>query len=170
MIQPIRFLFDQSALGKPAVEHLSRLLELDKSDPKAEVRHIFDFENPDEWDEAWVPRMASGGWIVVAGDRGTRGGKTKGERLPRVCVVNNVSHVLLSRRIGTRKQFDKLLTIASVWHQLIAIPAYPKGSRFMLEPDGADPTHQGRGRLLHRIVEIPPPTGPMKQPEIILPD
>ena len=150
MIDPIRFLFDASAIGKPAVEHLARVLELDKIEPKAEVKHLLHFEKPDEWDENWIPRVAQGGWIVIAGDRGTRGGILKGEALPRVCFNNGVSHVLLSRRIGSRKTWDKLRTILFVWKELIAVGSYPKGSRFMLEPSGTD---LGRGRLVHKIVE-----------------
>ena len=168
---PIRLLFDESAIGKPAVVHFSRFVEIDRTEHKPEIKHLFDFAKPDEWDENWIPRMVQGGWIVIAGDRGKRGGLSKGEKLLRVCVNNGVSHVLFSRRVGSRNTFEKLLSIVSVWHEILAVSNYPKGSRFMLEPVGSDHHLRGRGRLIHRVI-LPPenPQGPQTQRPLIDPD
>jgi hypothetical protein len=53
--------------------------------------HILDLQKQGRWDEKWIPRIAKQGWIVVTSDRGKKGGKKKGAKLPLVCKMNNVT-------------------------------------------------------------------------------
>jgi hypothetical protein len=53
--------------------HVADFFERDKSDFKAETKHLFDLGLGGEWDEVWIPQIAGQGWIVVSADRGTSG-------------------------------------------------------------------------------------------------
>jgi hypothetical protein len=54
--------------------------------------------------------------------------------------------------MGARKSLEKLLSLLSVWYELIALRTEAPGSRFQLEPNG-----DGRGKLVRKVV--PPPHG-----------
>ena len=130
-----KFLFDECALGAPAVDALKKLLEFAEPESSALLQHKLTFHGhgPGVWDEVWIPEAAKEGWIVVSSDRGKRGGKKKGEKLPRVCIAHGVTHILLSGKMMKRKQFDKVLSILSVWYDLLDTADAAPGNRFMLE-------------------------------------
>jgi hypothetical protein len=56
-----------------------------------------------------------------------------------------------------RKQFDKMLSLLSVWHDLIEAAKATPGTRYMLEP-----TTTGRGMLREKPFpdDEPPPVPP----------
>ncbi len=143
-------LFDE-CIGKPHVERLKTLVA-DVSAIDAKISHVLDFQAQGVRDEDWIPRIANEGWIVISGDRG-RGGMKKGEPLPRVCLKYGVTHVLLSRGVVHRCSADKILTVLSVWHEILELHSVPRGSRYHLEPR-ADMLSQGR--LVNRTPPIIP--------------
>jgi len=155
-----KFLFDECTLSARAVGVLAQLLEFAIPASSATVQHKLNFHDDGEgiWDEVWIPEAAKEGWIIISADRGKKGGCKKGEKLPRVCRDVQVTHVLMSGGIMKRKQFDKVLSILSVWYELLGTAEAPGGTRFMLEP--ASP---GRATLRHREPTIdpedPPPPG-----------
>jgi hypothetical protein len=102
-----------------------------------------------------VPEAGAEGWVVVSADRGKKGGKKKGEKLPRLCAVHHVTHILLSGGMMQQKQFDKMLAVLSVWYDLLRAAKGERGACYMLEPQT-----QGRGILrLKHVAEgqTPPP-------------
>jgi hypothetical protein len=146
-----QFLFDE-CLGKPIVEPLRILVNMGKGE-KPELKHILDFTASGTHDEVWVPQIAREGWSVITIDGGRQPNKQRGEKLPRLCARFNLTHVILSPAVHQRTAFEKLLTLLSVWYELIDIADDPamKGRRYALEPLNSG--ERGRGRLIPR--EIP---------------
>jgi hypothetical protein len=149
-----KFLFDECALGTPAFDALANLLRFAEPESNAVLEHKLRFhdEGPGVWDEIWIPRAGQEGWIVISADRGKKGGKRKGEKLPRVCVAHRVTHVLMSSGVKSQKQFDQLLIILSVWYHLLETAAASPGTCFSLEP-----LERGRGILRVKNAAVPVP-------------
>jgi len=60
---------------------------------RASARHV-----PDEtMDNAWIPKIAGQGWIVISADRGK--GKKRGGKLPMICQANGVTCLMLGNRV-----------------------------------------------------------------------
>ena len=157
MTQP-KLLFDE-CIGKPHVQCLTDLASFEVDDDRPEIIHILDFQDQGIGDEEWIPRMADGGWILATGDRGRRQ-RGKGEPLPRVCVREGVTHVILSAAVQRRKLFAKMLTVLSVWYELMTLQNEPAGSRFVVYPKGSEPEDRGKGILRKKTVppdSLPPP-------------
>lgn len=150
----MKLLFDE-CVGKPHVDGIARLAQMDLSDERPEVRHILEFQQQGVWDEQWIPRVASEGWILITADRGKKGPK-KGEKLPRLCVRHRITHVVLSTGMHRRKSFEKMLAILSVWYVLLKLRDAPPGSRYQLEP-----TFRGQAKLVHKQL---PPDSPLPVP------
>ncbi|NQT37489.1 MAG: hypothetical protein HQ581_08375 [Planctomycetes bacterium] len=156
-----KYLFDECALSACAVATLAQLLEFASPDSSATVQHKLKFHDHGEgiWDEVWIPEAAKEGWIVISADRGKKGGRKKGEKLPRVCRDFQVTHVLMSGGMMKRKQFDKILSILSVWYPLLDTAKEPGGTQFMMEPAAL----LGRAILRRKEPTIdpgePPPPG-----------
>lgn len=140
-----RFLFDE-CFGKPIVEPLRALVGMGKGE-KPELKHILDITASGTHDEVWIPQIAREGWTVITIDGGRRPNKQRGEKLPRLCARYNLTHVILSPAVHQRTAFEKLLTVLSVWYELIDIADDPamKGSRYAMEPLNSG--ERGRGRL-----------------------
>lgn len=164
-LRPPRLLFDAN-IGKPLVGDIARMLsQYNTYDFEvADVLHVFDFQaslglaEEGVWDEVWVPRAGEAGWTIIAGDRGKRGGISKGKKLPLLCVEHGITHVLIASSIHDRKQFSKLLSFLSVWHELVEIARAEPGNRYKLESAGDQTTNRGRARLTHRPIapRLPP--------------
>lgn len=151
-----KVLFDE-CIGKPHVESLIEFLAIDGGE-RPEIRHVLDFQGQGVWDEDWIPRVANEGWMIVTQDRG-RKGRSKGEPLPNLCHKLGITHVVLSRRIAQRKSADKVLTILSVWRELLGLFDEPVGSRFALEPHSSKNPDATLGKLINRTPDprpIPP--------------
>jgi hypothetical protein len=163
----IKLLFDEN-IPAPIVSEIERLLEGAQDEEKAEVKHLLAFQREiglepmGVWDDVWVPRIVDGGWTVIAADRGMKGGLKKGPRLPFLCVRFGIVHFLLSRRVHARKSFRKLLTILSVWHELLELAASSKpGTRYVIEPAGPESHAVARGKIVKRETPdiLPPAPG-----------
>jgi len=143
-------------LGRPHITTLKTLVENQHDEQSRPViEHLLNLvQEEGVWDEVWVPTIAHDGWILISGDK-SRFRRGKGEPLSRVCAAYGVTHVLLSAAVNGRKTFDKLLTIASLWYQILALVNEPRGSKFMIEPIGNKPEDRGRGKLVAK----PPPNG-----------
>lgn len=162
-----RLLFDE-CLGRPAVDGLSRLVAMGGGE-KPTVSHLFEFAPPGTRDEVWLPKLAVEGWTVITADRGSTANKMRGEKLPRLCARHGVTHVLLSSSVHMRTSFEKLLTVMSVWYELLEIAADParRGERYALEPVAS--LQRGRGRLSRRAIppsHLPPSGGPPAAPSV----
>lgn len=97
------------------------------------IGHLLEYYNQGEWDEVWVPKAARDGWVIVTADRGRkRGGK--GDQLRIVCENYNITHIVLSPRVNNRKSLEKVMTIFSVWNEVLSVFKSPAGSRWSIEP------------------------------------
>ena len=152
MNNPPKLLFDE-CVGKPLVEMLRELLAMAVEENHAEVQHILDIYNQQGTkDDDWIPFIGSHGYIVITQDLG----RSAGAKLPKLCVDYGITHVLLSPSMGRRKKLEKLLSILSVWYDLIGLAGEAPGSRFQIEPNGA-----GKAKLIRKAMpqppELPPP-------------
>ena len=151
-----KFIFDE-CIGKPIVDEIARLQNMAEAEDQATVKHILDMQPHGIWDEIWAPKIVPEGWIIISGDRGKKGRK-KGEKLPIICLQYSISHVLLGPSAHNQRNFSKLLTILSVWFDLVkVVPGAPKGSRFAIES-----ATRGHGRLVPKPTPktgTPPPPG-----------
>jgi hypothetical protein len=137
---------------------LAALVELEEEEYRPTVEHVLTYQSQGVWDEDWIPRMASENWILITADKAkTR--KGKGEPLSAICVRCGVTHVVLSKAIGRRKSFERMLTVLSLWYEIVHLEYEPRGSRFMIEPSGSGLEHRGRGRLVKKpLPSLRPPT------------
>jgi hypothetical protein len=131
----IRVFFDEN-FGRPTVQSLEGLLK-NSLNPPAEIAHILDFYEQGTPDNQWLPKLAEEGWIVISADRAKRSG---GPKLPYLCAQFGITHILLSGRIHKQPQFEKAVSVASVWNEIVAASSAPKGSRYILRlSSGANP-------------------------------
>jgi hypothetical protein len=159
-----KFLVDEN-IPPCIVQDLTHLLRHAKVEEAAQIKHVhtlygeLGLSTQGTWDEVWIPSLGNDGWTIIAGDRGKSSGK--GKKLPSLCVQHNITHVLLGPAVHQRAKFPKLLTILSVWHELIAIANGPRGLRYFIEPLSSLPAHCGRGKLVHKAIPLsgPPPEG-----------
>ena len=122
----LRLVFDEN-IGRPLVMALAGLLRFAADPP--EIKHLLEItEMYGAKDNEWIPKLASGGWIVVSADHGRKGGA----KLPLLCRQHRITHVLLSPALCNEKQLVKALALLSVWPRLLELPAKPAGSRFVL--------------------------------------
>jgi len=164
--QPLpKILFDE-CIGKPHSEHLAKFVAI-SDDANAEVRHVLDFQPQGVLDEEWIPRIKDEGWTIITQDRSRqRGGK--GAPLCRVCLASKVTHVILSRRVGERRSFDKMMTVLNLWYEIIAATSAPAGTRYVIEPLSMDTKDRCRGKLLERIPVVRTPPVVLFGPEEII--
>ena len=118
-----RFLLDE-CLGEPVVEPITKLVAMGKGE-KPELAHLLDFVPVGTQDEVWIPRMAADGWTVITSDGGRTPNKRRGAKLPYLCATLNVTHVIMSPAIQQRTAFEKVVTLFSVWYDLIDIADDP---------------------------------------------
>ncbi len=132
----IRLLFDE-CVGKPLVERLAQDLSTDE----IEIKHILDFQGQGIKDQDWLPRIADDkrvAWIVITGDQGRK--STPADKLPSICQVLEITHVMLSSTIHTSDSATKEAAIRAVWPQLVSLAdTAPKGSAWVIRRAGTPP-------------------------------
>lgn len=131
----LRLLFDECVAPRLYKEAFGQFL---KFCPEIEeTKHLIDMQKGAQDDE-WVPVIAKDGWIIISTDRGRKGTKGRGERLPIVCKRHNITHVLISGRIQQKGRFEIACSILDVRKKLYELPNEPRGSCFLLKlnPDG----------------------------------
>lgn len=116
--------------GEPVVKALVGIFSW--GDVSAELRHLFQFAKSGEKDEVWIPRIASGNWVVISFDRGKCYG---GRKLPDICVEKGVTHILVSATTHKSNRFEKLRAILAFWPRIARAAQAEKGSRFYLRYD-----------------------------------
>ena len=152
--RPAKLLFDE-CLGKPAISKLAEIVAMGGG-VKPQVSHLFEYAPPGTRDEVWVPGLASDGWTVITADGGHRPNKNRGAKLPLLCHQYSVTHVVLSSFVHNRTTFEKIVTIMSVWYQIVDIASDSSlaGKRYVLEP--ANLPERGQGKLREQIPKIKP--------------
>lgn len=126
MKEPIKILFDEN-FGEPLVNDLAAFFHSCR-DP-VEFRHVFKFAKPGDKDEIWIPKIAPGGWIVVSSDRGKQCG---GQKLPKLCHENKITHFVYSATLHNAGNFEKQRAIVSTWPQIVAASRRDRGIRFSM--------------------------------------
>lgn len=109
--------------------------------------HVCDFFLEGTNDDVWIPRIGQeGGWIVITTDRGK--GSARGGKLPRLCLENKITHVLLSPALHRKKGAEKVGALVLLWGQIEGLSAEVPGTRFVIRyRDKRD------GKGLHLVLE-----------------
>jgi hypothetical protein len=151
--QRTRLLFDEN-FGRLHVEGLKQFLSLNRHEPRAEIVHLFERFAPGTRDSVWIPQAAKEGFVLISSDRGKQSGKR--DKLPRLCALHGLRHVLFGASMSGEKMFDKCLALLSVWYDVLDVADSDPGARFDLRS-----TKRGCARLESRP---PPPVDPRPGP------
>lgn len=120
-----RFLFDE-CLPAPAIKELaeSHRIEFAALVPMLGEQGVIDDE--------WIPRLATEGrWVVITTDGGRQ--RSRGNKLPRLCREHEVTHVIITSSIHSKKAAEKLRILSESWDRIVkAVAAAPPGTRFKL--------------------------------------
>lgn len=99
--------------------------------PEVELTHIIDKYTAGDEDEDWIPRLGTeGGWVVITSDAGKN--SKVGQKLPDLCLVHKVTHVILKGQLHHRTTLEKIGLIAAAWPLLGNVFLSPHGSRYFL--------------------------------------
>ncbi len=143
----LRFLVDENYLGKPAVRSLHSLAQ--NHVPKASFIHFLDRFQAGTPDRDWLNVLASEAFVIITADRARRGGGDDANKLTQLCRELSITHVLVTHSIHRERlsdasrsgivplphpvpMIDKFTALVEVWHDLMRVPAAPRGSRFLL--------------------------------------
>jgi hypothetical protein len=145
-----RLLFDE-CLPRPLVNRLVEFVSPEEGAGPV-IRHLFDYAPSGTFDEVWIPRFKDEGWTVISADAGRKPNKGRGRKLPLLCAECGITLILLSPVVHSRKSFDKLRTIISVWDQILEIAGDSSlcGKRYMIEPLNLG--NPAVGRVVERLV------------------
>jgi hypothetical protein len=127
----IKLIIDE-CLSEPVVESLRPFLV--KAGVSFDLQSVVKYQREGVADKVWIPKIAAdGGWVVISSDRGKRNKSEKvDEKLPYLCRLHRVTHVLLSGTIHNEKAFAKGQALVAVWQQLLEAGDVKRGTRFKL--------------------------------------
>ena len=96
-----------------------------------EFYHLIDKYASGDQDEDWIPKLRiEGGWVVITADAG-RNSKV-GQKLPDLCVIHRVTHIILKGQLHHKTTLEKSDLIAGAWPRLQSAFSAPHGSRYLL--------------------------------------
>jgi hypothetical protein len=131
LTEEIKLIFDE-CLSAPVVEALRPFLE--RSGVSLKTKSVVEIQKAGTADSVWIPKVAlEGGWIVISSDRGKSKREKFDEKLPYLCRLHRITHVLLSARVHDLKLFEKGQAVVAVWQDLLKVRDVTAGARFMLK-------------------------------------
>lgn len=136
--QPVKLLLDE-CLGRPIVADMNQMLSWDR--PAPTIHHLTKYFLPGTKDEDWIPRIKNEGWVVLTQDKGRKGR----HKLPKICALYKITHIVLSKAVAHQKQYQKANTIIGAWEQIKECANATAGTRFRLKL-----THAGRA-IIERV-------------------
>ena len=126
MSNPVRRLLFDECVGKPVMLKLQEFVP-----PGVELHHIIDKYAAGDKDEDWIPKLGTeGGWVVITSDAGKN--SKVGQKLPDLCVIHKVTHVILKGQLHHKTTLEKISLIAAAWPLLENVFLSTYGSRYFL--------------------------------------
>lgn len=145
MTAPHRFLFDE-CIGRRAMLSLAALVGT-----PVWFEHLTVLRGSGDQDPDWIPVFAAeGGWVLITTDAGRQSKKT--EKLPALCAIHGLTHLILSPTIHRLKEPNKVELLVQFWLQIERLHLAEPGTRFNLQYV----TRKGRGIPTVAIVPSPP--------------
>lgn len=124
----MKLLFDEN-IGKQTYRSIAKLL--DALRPPVEHAHMLDFnQRQGVDDEDWVPKAASGGWIVITGDSGR---SRLGAPLQNIMPEHGVTGIYFTGKLQQAPASVKEQAVAAILDRLAHVASAPKGTRFKLK-------------------------------------
>ncbi|HEX8916284.1 MAG TPA: hypothetical protein VF796_28295 [Humisphaera sp.] len=131
MTGTVKLIFDE-CLSQLMMADLRKFLE--RSGCELTLQAVVDYQRAGVLDRDWVPRVAAEGqWIVISTDKGRSGNEPFEERLPFLCRLHRVTHVLLSPKVHKLKGFAKGQAIVDVWPEFATVRDATPGTRFVIQ-------------------------------------
>lgn len=124
----MKLLFDAN-VSQHAIQSLAQLLETCREN--VELRHLVQDYPLDTPDSGFIKDYAKQGYVIVTGDSAKQSGR--GDKLPKICIDEGITHVLFTGRLQQRRTFDKMRAIITVWPELLEAYNASPGSRFKLQ-------------------------------------
>lgn len=142
MTREIKVIFDE-CLSHLMMESLRPFIERDGQ--TLILKAVIEYQKAGVPDKEWIPKIAAeGGWIVISADLGRQNKREKrDEKLPYLCRLHGVTHVLLSPGVHALSDFEKGQAIIAVWRKIAKTAKAPAGTRFSLRQN-----HTKNGFLL----------------------
>lgn len=142
MIREIKLIFDE-CLSHSMMAALLPFLQRDGR--TVQLKAVVDYQKSGVPDKEWIPKIAKeGGWIVTTADWGRQNKKEKrDEKLPYLCRLYGVTHILLTPKVHELQDFEKGQALTAVWRNIVKATKVAPGTRFSLRHN-----HQRTGFLL----------------------
>lgn len=125
-----KFFFDE-CVGRPIMEQVEH--ELNKRGFSVIFSHLKDRFAEGELDEDWIPHIAPEDWVVISTDQARK--KSRGRRLPELCIEYKVTHVLFGVTLHHKNSEKKKQALLDAWESIMGLHSVPKGSRYRLHLD-----------------------------------
>jgi hypothetical protein len=103
-----------------------------------EIVHLSDYFKRGSSDDEWAAVLEGGGWIVISADRGRR---TKGTKLPPLCVELEITHILFSPTLVRAGYAAQEQVLVCAWPDIVKLTNLPGGTRLMLGMNKPKPGH-----------------------------
>lgn len=106
-----------------------------------EFYHLIDKYAAGDKDEDWIPKLrVEGGWVVITADAGKN--SKVGQKLPDLCVIHQVTHIILKGQFHHKTTLEKSDLIAT------ACKARSRPPTAVDTSSGSDP-RRATSRLAH---------------------
>jgi len=159
MPKHLRLLLDECVSSPRVLETIRAILAIDPEDHPPQLVFLEDFMGRVGYkDREWIPAARSEGFdIVLTGDKGR--GK-RGDKLPEICAVHGLRHLIIRERIIHRGFRFLLHAIIGAWPHIVEACA-EDGLRYQLQLLTVRGKHEvGTVRVALSRVRLNPPTTP----------
>ena len=125
---PAKFSFDE-CVPCPAMERLQdRIAKTRVYPPDLVFAHLVKKLKQGVLDDEWIPQVAlEGGWLIITSDGGKS--KSRGGKLPELCVEYKVSHLIFSPAFHSLTSNDKVVKLESVFQHILDLSQKIDGTR-----------------------------------------
>lgn len=122
-----KFFFDE-CVGRPIMETVEQKLQ--SQGVSVTFSHLKDRFAEKQLDEDWIPQIAPEGWVIITSDQARK--RSKGGRLPELCIEYEVTHVLIGTTLHHKSSGEKEKALLDAWGDIMKLTSVPKGSRYRL--------------------------------------
>lgn len=129
MIAPKRVLIDE-CVSRRVLDAVNGILAMGRQE-QVQFIYLTDFVGScGAKDIEWVPKARAAGYMVVSADMGRR---KRGDKLPELCDLYGVKHVLISPKLKQKGQMAIAMALFACWQGIGIAWGEANSSRFQLQ-------------------------------------